>query len=272
MECHNVFPHESFPFARLLLKFGLGPVDSFITHSYKERDDLLTIVPAKRVGVAPLPVPREFGTGTNHTRQGRTILFFGKVRKYKGLGVLLAAMPKVLSKIDCRLLIAGEFYDSVDNYRQLIREYGIGEHVDIDDRYIPNEEIVGIFDGVDVLVLPYLTATQSAVARIALSNALPVIASRSGGLSEVVIDQVNGLLFPVGDSEALADLIITYFNNNLGPVFANNLLSSSGKSQDSLGRLVEQMVQGYDPLARPEQSRPGADNDAPNTIRPSIPR
>ena len=262
MECHNVFPHESSPFDRLLLKFASGPVDAFITHSVKDRNDLLTVVSAKRISVSPLPVPREFSSGTNHTREGRTILFFGKVRKYKGLRVLLAAMPKVLSQIECRLVIAGEFYDSVDKYRQLIRDSGVEQNVYIDDRYIPNEEIVGLFDAVDVLVLPYLSATQSGVARIALSNALPVIASRSGGLSEIVIENVNGLLFPVGDSEALADQIISYFRNNLGPVFANNLLSSVENAQDTLGKLIEDIVQDYDPVALTEQSRSRADSRA----------
>lgn len=86
---------------------------------------------------------------------------------------------------------------------------------------------------------PYWTATQSVVAGIALSNALAVIASRSCRLSEIVIENVNGLLFPVGDSEALANQIISYFSNNPGPVFANNLLSHVGKAQDGLEKMIE---------------------------------
>ncbi len=167
------------------------------------------------------------------------------VRKYKGLDVLLRAMPKVLAHKECRecrLLIAGEFYDSVDKYLKLIHEYGLEQHVSVDNRYIPNEEIAGIFDLVDVLVLPYLNATQSAVARIALANALPLIASRSGGLSEIVIENVNGLLFPVGDSDALAEQMIFYFSNNLGPVFAKNILSAATKGREQLGTVIEQMV------------------------------
>src|SRR5437773_1208728 len=242
VECHNVFPHESTPLDRLLLKFALRPADAFITHSREEEADLLPLVPGKRITVASLPTPSEFFGGTNHARDGRTILFFGKVRKYKGLDVLLAAMPKVLSQINCQLLIVGEFYDSIERYRQLIHRLELEPHVQIDNRYVPNEEVVGIFDRADVLVLPYLSATQSAVAQIALRNGLPVIASRTGGLSEVVIENVNGLLFPPGDSNALADKIISYFSNNSGPAFAENIISSSATPREELGQVIEDLV------------------------------
>jgi len=248
LECHNVFPHESGPFDRLLLKFAAKPVDSFITHSSSDRNYLLPFASGKRISVSQLPIPSKFAGAANQTRNGRTLLFFGMVRKYKGLEVLLRAMPKVLAHKECkecRLLIAGEFYDSVDKYRTLIHEYGLEEHVSIDNRYIPNEEIAGIFERVDVLVLPYLNATQSAVAHIALANALPLIASRSGGLSEIVIENVNGLLFPVSDADALAEQIIFYFSQNLGPVFAKNIQSTATKGREQLGSVIEEMVQEW---------------------------
>jgi glycosyltransferase involved in cell wall biosynthesis len=194
--------------------------------------------------MAPLPVPSEFSGTTKQTRDGRTILFFGMIRKYKGLDVLLRAMPKVLAREeckDCRLLIAGEFYDSAEKYLKLIEDLGLNQHVTLDSRYIPNEEIVGIFAGADVLVLPYLDATQSAVARIAVSNSLPIIASRSGGLTEVLSENVNGLLFPVGDSDALAEQLISYFTNKLGPVFAANLRASGKDAPDGVAKLIEEL-------------------------------
>ena len=261
LECHNVFSHESDPFDRLLLKFATKPVDSFITHSSSDRSDLLPFASGKRISVSQLPIPTEFSGEANRTRNGRTLLFFGVVRKYKGLDVLLRAMPKVLAQKecrDCRLLIAGEFYDSVDKYRKLIHEYGLEQQVFLDNRYIPNEEIAGIFERVDVLVLPYLNATQSAVARIALANALPLIASRTGGLSEIVIENVNGLLFPVADSDALAEQIIFYFSNNLGPVFAKNILSAATGKREQLSEVIEQIVRDDHREALPDSARPGA--------------
>jgi glycosyltransferase involved in cell wall biosynthesis len=247
LECHNVFSHEGSPFDRLLLKFVAKPIDAFITHSSSDRSDLLPFASGKPIDVAALPVPREFSGEANQARSGRTILFFGMVRKYKGLDVLLRAMPKVLERIQCKLLIAGEFYDSVDKYLELIREFGLEEHVVVDNRYIPNEEVAGIFSRVDVLVLPYLNATQSAVARIALSNRLPLIVSQSGGLSEIVVENVNGLSFPIGDSDALAEQIISYFTNELGSVFAGNLQAAAGQQQSSLTNLIEEIALGHGP-------------------------
>jgi glycosyltransferase involved in cell wall biosynthesis len=247
IECHNVFPHESSPFDRPLLKFAFRGADAFITHSEKDRTDLLELVPGKRVGVAPLPVPSEFAGTGSHDRSGRTILFFGKVRKYKGLEVLLAAMPKVLSHLDCQLLVVGEFYESVEKYQQLVTRYGLGQKVQIQDRYVPNEEVVEMFDRADVLVLPYLSASQSAVAHVALANALPLIASKCGGLSELVIDNVNGLLFPVGDSDALANQLVSYFGNNLGPAFANNIRGAESGGRGRLVELIENQISDYSP-------------------------
>ena len=82
--------------------------------------------------------------------------------------MLLNAMPKVLSQLDCRLMIVGEFYDSIEKYREIISRLELDSLVSIDNRYVHNEEVPGIFAQADVLVLPYLTASQSAVAQIAL--------------------------------------------------------------------------------------------------------
>src|SRR6185436_18472550 len=139
------------------------------------------------------------------------------------------ALPKVLSKIECNLVVVGEFYDSIDKYKEIIRRHGIESHIHIENRYTPNEEVAEIFERADVLVLPYVSASQSGVARIALSNGLPVIASRTGWLSETVIDGLNGLLFPPGDSDALAKQVVRYFLENLGPTFSENIRKTRQK-------------------------------------------
>lgn len=242
LECHNVFPHETRKLDHSILRFATKPFEAFITHSNKVRGDLLPFAAGRRIGVSPLQVPIEFSGSDNQTRSGRTILFFGVVRKYKGLDVLLKAMPQVLSEVDCKLHIAGEFYDSIEKYRNLISENGLQEHVTIDDRYIPNEEIPAIFAAADVMVAPYLAATQSAVAAVAAANGLPLIVSRTGGLPETVIENETGMFFPAGDSEALANQIIAYFKNNLGPVFARNLRAQIAEDHPSLSRLIEELA------------------------------
>ena len=235
--------HERSPLDRSLVKFALSRSDYFVTHSTKDKEVLLAMVPGKKVSVAPLPSLSEFSSSSAASRTGRTILFFGKVRKYKGLDVLLAAMPRVLSKVECKLIVVGEFYDPIAKYRNFIREHGIENDVSMDNRYVPNEEVPSIFERADVLVLPYVSASQSGVARIALSNGLPVIASRTGGLSEAVVENVNGLLFPPGDSDALAEQIVMYFTKNFGPIFSENI----GKTQEPglkspLGSIIEELA------------------------------
>ncbi|HYJ86609.1 MAG TPA: glycosyltransferase [Pyrinomonadaceae bacterium] len=245
LECHNVFSHERTFLDAPLLTFAARPISSFITHSNKDRADLLTVVYGKNINVCPLPVPDEFSGGFDNNRSGHTLLFFGTVRKYKGLEVLLAALPKVLAQTECQLLIVGEFYEPEEKYRQAIRDYGIEQHVQIDNRYVPNEEISSIFDQADALVLPYLNATQSAVARIALSNGLPLIASRTGGLAEIVVENVNGLLFPAGDADALANQIVDFFTRKLGPEFSRNIQASSPvDSLRSIAGTLDRIVAG----------------------------
>ncbi|HZM88973.1 MAG TPA: glycosyltransferase [Blastocatellia bacterium] len=242
IECHNVFPHERSPLDGMLLRYGISAADYLIAHSAKDQADLISLFPRKQITVAPLPELDEFLAQSNSSRSGRTILFFGKVRKYKGLEVLLAAMPAVLSKLDCKLVIVGEFYDSIEKYEQLIRRHGIESQVQIDNRYVPNEEVPAVFERAAVLVLPYVSASQSGVARIALSNNLPVIASRTGGLSETVIDGLNGLLFPPGDSDALAKQVVRYFLENLGPTFSENIRKTRQKdAHRQLGDVIEEI-------------------------------
>jgi glycosyltransferase involved in cell wall biosynthesis len=240
-ECHNVFPHERSLLDLPLLDFVFSTADFFITHSEKDRLDLLSIRQAGRVSVASLPALAEFTGNHKSDRSGRTILFFGIVRKYKGLDTLLRAMPKVLSEVDCRLIVAGEFYDSVEKYEEIIRRSGIEKHVQIENRYVANEEVPALFEEADVLVLPYLSATQSGVAGIAAVNRLPVIASRAGGLEESVRDGIDGLLFPPGDASALADALVRYFREELGPLFSRNI-RSRGDADSQIARIIEEMA------------------------------
>jgi glycosyltransferase involved in cell wall biosynthesis len=243
IECHNVLPHERRRIDRYLLKFAFSPASDFITHSRTDSEELLGLLPDKKVRVAPLPILNEFSAPTRPERKGRTILFFGIVRKYKGLDVLLRALPKVLSQVECNLIVAGEFYEPVAKYRQLVQELGISSSVQIENRYIPNEEVPALFNQADVLVLPYLSATQSAVAGIAAANGLPIIASRTGGLSEAVQENVTGLLFPPGDVDALADSLVRYFTSAAPQTFSDNLKPSEiERIRSELADVIEEIA------------------------------
>lgn len=223
IECHNVVPHEGSPADRLLTRYGFRAADEFIVHARSDEERLRQIISNQPINLSPLPMLQEFEAATRGRRDGRRLLFFGKVRRYKGLDVLLEAMPKVLGRIACELLVVGEFYEDVETYQRLIRRLGIEQHVQVVNRYVTNEEVADYFAQADVLVLPYTSASQSGVAQIALANDLPVIAARAGGLCDSLTEGVDGLSFRPGDADDLAEKIVSYFTNHYGPVFAANL-------------------------------------------------
>ena len=242
-ECHNVFPHERSIVDLPLVDFAFGPVQRFVTHSVSDRDLLLLEFSGKKVFVAPLPPPTSFLKPSNRDRSGRQILFFGMVRKYKGLEILLQAMPKVLAKTPCKLLITGEFYEPIGNYLSLIDRYGLNGNVEVRNRYVPNEEIQGLLDQADLLVMPYLSATQSGIVQMAKLAALPIVASKTGGLAEAIIQNETGLLCEPGDPDSLADSIVAYFVGSLGPAMVEKMRRKPAPgSASELCLLIERLA------------------------------
>jgi glycosyltransferase involved in cell wall biosynthesis len=112
---------------------------------------------------------------------------------------------------DVFLMVVGEFYESQELYRELIHQLGIDDRVRIVDDYVPNDSVPLYFSAADAVVLPYLSATQSGIIQVAYQFNKPVIATRVGGLTEVVDDGRTGILVPSGDPDALADGINRFF-------------------------------------------------------------
>jgi glycosyltransferase involved in cell wall biosynthesis len=167
------------------------------------------------------------------------ILFFGYVRKYKGLHVLLDAMPKVLQETNVRLLVAGEFYDDEQGYRDQIQRLGIGNSVSIFADYIPNEEVGLYYSAADVVVLPYISATQSGIIQIAYNYDKPVITTNVGGLPEVVDEGKTGFIVPSEDVDALATSIVSFFKIKDKIDFSKNI--SEYKKQFSWDRMAAEI-------------------------------
>ena len=146
-----------------------------------------------------------------------TILFFGYVRRYKGLDLLIEAWPRVLEKLDAQLLVAGEFYDDEELIRTRIEELGLGTSkepaVRFFNDYIPNDEVHLYFSAADVVAQPYRSATPSGVAQTAFYFGKPMIVTDLGVLSEMVPDDEAGYVIPPEDPAALADSIVRFFNN-----------------------------------------------------------
>jgi glycosyltransferase involved in cell wall biosynthesis len=225
--CDNVVPHERRPGDRLFTRYAFGPADAFIVQSDAVERDLLAFQPGAVYRKVPHPVydifgrtldrqdaRRELGIGA-----GRVMLFFGYVRAYKGLDVLLDAMAEVRLRMDVQLLVVGEFYDDEQKYREQIARLGLGDHVRVVADYVPNDRVGVYFSAADAVILPYLSATQSGIAQIAYNFDRPVIATRVGGLGEVVVDGKTGLLVPPADPHALAAAIIRFYEENRADAF-----------------------------------------------------
>jgi glycosyltransferase involved in cell wall biosynthesis len=252
---HNVVPHEARRIDRLLTRWVLGLGDAIIVHSQHDRAEALHLLPEASVRVTALPTyemfARKHPSATEARRRlglsakARVLLFFGFVREYKGLHFLIEALPWVLTSCDVHLLITGEFWDDIGPYQAQIESLGLGDQVTIVDRYIPNEEVASQFAAADVVVLPYVDATQSAVVQLAFGFGVPVITTGVGGLAESVQDGVTGLLVPPGDSHALAAAIVRFFQEELGPMMRANIQSQRDSfSWTQMVALIEELTWG----------------------------
>jgi len=170
------------------------------------------------------------------------------VRKYKGLHVLLDALPAVIEAIpDVRLIIAGEFYDDSAPYRAQIERTGLDRHVVLHDRYIPSGEVPFYFGAADVVVQPYVSATQSGVAQIAFHFERPIILTDVGGLAEVVPHERAGLVVPPDDPDALAQAIVRFFVDGMGPELKAGVRQQKQRYHpDRLIDALEDLVRGND--------------------------
>ena len=217
--CHNVLPHESSRLDAHLVRLGLGAADAYVVQSATDRDALVRLFPGRPQVLTPHPAYTFFASGRTDRAAARrglgldgpVVLFFGLVRAYKGLDVLLRAVAQARQKIPLRLVVAGEFYEPRAPYERWLDELGIRDAVRFEDRYIPNEEVETYFRAADVVVLPYRSATQSGIVQIALAFERPVIVSDVGGLPEAVHPGETGEVVPAEDAPALAAALVGFF-------------------------------------------------------------
>ncbi len=249
--CDNIIPHEKRPGDVSLTKYALRSADSYIVHSKTVEEDLLRFIPKARYVLSPLPLFDIFGDlqpkKESKMKLGvsaeHVMLFFGHIRTYKGLDILLDAMPLILKKISAILIIAGEFYENEQKYRDKISKLGLEKHIKLFSDYIPNEEIPVYFSASDVVVLPYVTATQSAIVPVAYHFDKPAIVTDVGGLSEVVKDGRTGFVVTPQNPEALAEAVIKYYQENRENDFITNIREEKKKySWDTFIEQLEKLI------------------------------
>ncbi len=220
---HNVIPHEQKKAGRILNRWLFKKADKVIVGGKGEQDNLQQLVSGVPSTVIPHPVYDRFSNAdpvlTKETAKQKLgypidqplIMHIGLIRKYKGVDILLEAVP-LIKNSDVSVEIAGEFYDDIEPYREQIKNLGIGNKVKLHNKYLVSEEMTLRLIAADVIVLPFRHATQSGVAMAALACGTPVIASKVGGLPDVILPGENGDLVPPENSGALAASIDKFFN------------------------------------------------------------
>ncbi len=247
--CHNVLPHEAGVMDKTAVRLALSPGDGFITHAQSDAKILRHILPQSKISVSPIPThsalspttPIELPISLPHNTP--LLLFCGFVRAYKGLDVLLAALPLVKKRV--HLFVAGEFWHDKNRYLKQIEDLHLQQTVTLLDGYLPNETLVAYLRRADVVVLPYRAATQSGMIQAAFGQGCPVITTEVGGLAEVVTNGRTGLVVPPENPPALAAAIDDFFHQELGPLFRQHIETENGRfSWEHLIQIIETFTNG----------------------------
>lgn len=225
----NIIPHEKRMGDAILSHYFVKSVDGFVTMSKTVMKDLDIFDQDKPRLFNPHPLYDNFGEGINKKEareklglqvDEKYILFFGFIRDYKGLDILLQAMTdKKINDQKIKLIIAGEFYSGKENYMEYIAEHQLDDSLVLRTDFIPNTEVGLYFCAADVVVQPYKTATQSGVTQIGYHYEKPMIVTNVGGLPEIVLHEKTGYVCGV-NAQDISDSIIKFYSGNKEEEFA----------------------------------------------------
>ncbi|MES9606850.1 glycosyltransferase [Actinomadura sp. NPDC000929] len=208
--CHNVLPHERKPYDEPLMRRLLRKVDGVLVHTEAQADLARGLTPRPvRVAEMAAHLPAAGAAAPGDGKVRRRLLFFGIVRPYKGLDVLLRALAE--GPDDVALTVAGEFWGGLDETRELIRSLDLTSRVELRPGYVPAADVPGLFAAADALVLPYRTATASQNVWMAHEHGLPVIATDVGGFAAQIRDGADGLICRPDDVASLASALRRFY-------------------------------------------------------------
>ncbi|HQV39372.1 MAG: glycosyltransferase [Flavobacteriales bacterium] len=214
----NALPHEPHFYDRSLTRWFLRRNDGFIAMTEAVAEDLRTLCPSANVKLMPHPLYDHFGAplpqGEARRKLGlpveaRVLLFFGLIRDYKGLDLLIEAFGKLDERY--HLVVAGEPYGDFGEYKRLIEASPKRGHIHLHARFIAEGEVPAFFSAADAVVLPYRSATQSGITAIAYHFGVPVIATDVGGLKEALYDGRAGIVVPEVSASAIAAGVKEFF-------------------------------------------------------------
>lgn len=227
---HNAIPHERRIIDKSFAKFFFNRCDAFIVMSQPVYDDLLSLKNDANILLQPHPIYDQYAERTDKdTACGKlgvrsdkkNLLFFGLIRDYKGLDILIEAMDQLDDSY--QLIIAGECYGSFDKYTELINKSILKDNIIVFEKYIPDDMVTTLFSAADVLILPYRSATQSGVVALAYQLETPMIATNVGALGSTVEQSGTGLVVSSPTPLGVANGIKEFFDKDKISLYIENL-------------------------------------------------
>ncbi len=228
----NIIPHEKRPGDRTLTKYFMNSIDGLVAMSKSVLADMRSFKPYLSNALCPHPLFDNFGDKIESSKakdlleldpKFSYLLFFGFIRDYKGLDLLLKAFAdERLKKLPVKLIVAGEFYSNSKPYLELVEKLQLSDRVILHTDFIPDNEVNQYFGASDLVVQPYKSATQSGVTQIGYHFEKAMLVTNVGGLPEIIPDQIVGYVVEP-DKTAIADAIVDFYKNNRQAEFEKNL-------------------------------------------------
>ncbi len=250
----NIVPHEKRTFDRLLASYFVRGMHGFIAMSKSVLEDLKTFTRKKPILFSPHPLYDHYGEIESKSLAKEKLglhphfqylLFFGFIRDYKGLDLLLKAFAdKSFENANVKLIVAGEFYTDPKPYREIIDKYNLHDRVIMDNDFIPDSKVADYFNAADVVVQPYKSATQSGVTQIGYHFEKPMIVTNVGGLAEIIPHSKVGFVVEpkieeiTGAIQKCLGLPENYFQENIKKEKAKY---SWGKMLETIDDLLEEI-------------------------------
>ena len=249
----NIIPHEQRFGDKSLIRYFLKSVDACVTMSKSVLADLKTLSPQMPAVYTPHPLYDNYGLHLskldarkflNIEQQDKVILFFGFIRQYKGLDLLLEALADArVRDLNIKLLLAGEFYGDPAPYLALIKKHHLEKSIYMHTDFIPNQEVGRYFSAADCVVLPYRSATQSGITQVAYHFDLPMIVSNVGGLPELVQDGSVGYVVEP-NVNSIAEGIVSFYRHDKEAQFRTNIIDEKKKySWDTFGKELLKLIE-----------------------------
>ena len=235
---HNIVPHEHRIGDKMFATYFCNSVDGFVAMSDSVLNDLTLFDSVKPRVFCRHPLYDNFGEAVERNSalqelgldsNNRYMLFFGLIRDYKGLDIMLKAYADSrLRQMGVKLIVAGEFYNNAEKYFELEKELGLEGEVIWHREFVPDSKVRYYFGAADIIVQPYKSATQSGVTQIAYHFEKPMIVTNVGGLAEIVPNGKAGYVVEPDERE-IADAIVDFFGNNRQEAFREGLLFEKKK-------------------------------------------